>query len=429
MLGSRISTIAFPVLVLNINRSPFIAGLVTCAGIAPSLLAYIPVGALVDRWDPWFVMLASEVMRGLAVVWVVFYLWASSWHVSIYVLMLYMIIEEILEIFWMLADRRFMSRLLERDKRDNNKLDLANCQASVEVRAHAAILAGRPIGPWLFTVTSYAPFLADFVSFIASIGTLLMIGPRADPEGTAETTAKRLLRSEIVAGFQWLKGDLRASTTMVLMSFTTLIAQALIMMFLVEAHDNKLSAVAIGIVLAASGVGGAFGSAIAKRLPKPIRRFWLQIQLVAWGAALAFLALSGVRLAWCIAIVMLILGFAGSIGNIQFGIYLVKKLKNGMLGRVTSIGQVMTIAAFGIGPLLGGVFIQNFGIQVAVEIFLGLVTVMALASFCIPRISRLTTERDPDVPDNSAEETSSTVPELAIGLTGSPVSGRSGVNC
>jgi len=52
MFGTRISVVAFPMLVLRLDGSPFVAGLVSCATILPSLLAYIPAGVLVDRWKP-----------------------------------------------------------------------------------------------------------------------------------------------------------------------------------------------------------------------------------------------------------------------------------------------------------------------------------------------------------------------------------------
>src|ERR1051326_6924888 len=44
MFGSRISLVAFPMLVLSLDGSPLVAGLVSCATILPSLLAYIPAG-------------------------------------------------------------------------------------------------------------------------------------------------------------------------------------------------------------------------------------------------------------------------------------------------------------------------------------------------------------------------------------------------
>jgi MFS family permease len=410
MLGSRISTIAFPMLVLHLNDSPFVAGLVTFVAIVPSMIAYIPAGALVDRWDPWRVMLLSELMRGIAVASVVTCLLLFNGRFDIYLPISFMIVEEILEIFWMLADRRYMSQLTELDM-------IAPSQASIEVRAHAAVLAGRPIGPFLFTLTPFLPFLADAASFVVSIWTLLLL--REPKARLKRLRAKhplkpgRRLLDEIGEGFRWLSRNWHAGLTMLLMSFTTLIAQALIMMILAEAHDKRLSTVAIGGVLAASGAGGTIGSVVAGRLPDWLKKFWLQIQLCAWSLALGLLALSGVRLAWCIAAVMLFLGLTGSIGNIEFGAYLVRNVDDGMLGRIVSIGQVMTIGAFGLGPCLGGGAIQKFGIQVAVELFFILVLLIAIVSLSMPWISHLVSRRATVIPSPPMAEAQEIGPAMA----------------
>lgn len=66
MLGSWISAVAFPMLVLHPN-TPFIIGLIASAVIAPNMLVNMPAGALVDRWDPKRVMLVSELFRGLVI--------------------------------------------------------------------------------------------------------------------------------------------------------------------------------------------------------------------------------------------------------------------------------------------------------------------------------------------------------------------------
>ena len=398
MLGSRISTIAFPLLVLHLDNSPFTAGLVTCASILPSMFAYIPAGGLVDRWDPWRVMVWSEIIRGLAIAGVFLVLLAGFGRSSIYWLIVFMVVEEIMEIFWLLADRRCMSRLMETDK-------IASRQASIEFRTHAAVLAGRPIGPFLFTVTPYLPFGADALSFVFSVWALVLIGRLPDGGRKRLASTGKLpgpdagrLGGEIGEGFKWLIRNRRVLASQLLMAFATLTAQALIMMFLVEADDNRLSTAAIGVVLAASGVGGAIGSMVVGHVPgwikgsllgrvkflRWVRDFWLQIQVSAMGVALSLLAWTGVRFSWCIAVVMLVLGLTGAIGNIEVGTLLVKTLRKNseehLLGRIISIGQVMVIGACGLGPFLGGWFIQDFGIRKGVGIFaiLALLAVLVL---------------------------------------------------
>jgi hypothetical protein len=49
-----------------------------------------------------------------------------------------------------------------------------------------------------------------------------------------------------------------------------------------------------------------------------------------------------------------------------------------------SIGQVMTIGACGIGPMIGGAAIQRFGIRMAFCGFFWVLIGLTLASFCVP---------------------------------------------
>ena len=58
--------------------------------------------------------------------------------------------------------------------------------------------------------------------------------------------------------------DRRLLLTSSLMAMTSMVSQALILIFLVEADFRQLSTLAIGIVLGASGVGGAVGSLCSK---------------------------------------------------------------------------------------------------------------------------------------------------------------------
>lgn len=372
MFGSRISTIAFPMLVLHLSGSPFVAGLVIFAAIVPSMIIYIPAGALVDRLDPRRVMLVSEFGRGIAIAFVVISLAAGK--PSVHLLIAVMVAEEMLEIFSTLAERRYINCLIERG-------EASYAQACIEVRTHTVVLAGRPIGPFLFELSPILPFLADAVSFLFSVVSLICIrGRRTLPALSAGTPGKPL-RRDIGDGFRWLHRDKRARITVLLMASTTLIAQALIMIFLAEAHEQRMPTAAIGIILAASGVGGVAGSMVAGWVPREARKRWLQIQMCAWSATLAFLAVSGGQSVPWIAAAMMILGFTGAIGNVRFGTYLVQNVADNMIAKVTSIGQVMAIGACALGPALGGVAIQQYGIQGAVFLlFLGAVP-LALASF------------------------------------------------
>jgi len=379
MFGSRISTIAFPMLVLHLDNSPFITGLVAFAVIAPSALIYMPAGVLVDRWDPWRVMLVTEFLRGLVVGSVVLFLAIPGLHINIRFLMSAMVAEEILEIFSTLADRRYLTRLMEGDNTTSR-------QAYVEVRSHAAVLAGRPIGPFLFAIAPLLPFLADALSFLFSVGSLVLLKKSKKPATGRPQVRRRQLTEDIGQGFSWLRKDRQALLTVILMAVTSLVAQALILMFLSAEHSKQLSTVDIGVVLAASGAGGVIGSLCPRFLPDVIRGFWLPLQMVAWSVALAFLAISGGLSVACSAGAMLILGFTGAMGNVEFGTYLVSNVADDMIAKVTGFGHMLAIGACALGPVVGGAAVQHFGVQGAVVVLFTIVVLFAFLSLLTPEI-------------------------------------------
>jgi MFS family permease len=375
MLGTRISTLAFPMLVLGIKNSPLMAGLVAFAAIVPGVFLYMPAGVIVDRQDPRRVMLVSEISRGAVAILVVIALMIFGRNISIVFLMLAMFAEEVLEIFSTLADRRYLNRLMERDK-------ISSRHASAEARTHAAALAGRPIGPLLFEFSSFLPFLADAISFVASVASLLFIGPTGKPQEAEWPTFKQLT-SGIGHGVVEVRSDRRIWLTSSLMAMTSLVSQALILIFLVEAHSRKFSALAIGIVLGASGVGGAVGSFWSKTVLQFIRRCWLPVQMGAWLIVFFVLTMARSNIAFWSAVAMFVMSVTGAIGNVECRTYLTENIADDMIGKVSGIGCTMAIGACALGPVIGGYTVQYHSTEDAVFVLFIIVALMALVSLLV----------------------------------------------
>src|SRR5215468_3972637 len=64
--GGNASTIAFPLLVLAVTGSAAASGLVLGALAGGRLLAGLPAGALVDRWNRKYIMLGCEATQAIA---------------------------------------------------------------------------------------------------------------------------------------------------------------------------------------------------------------------------------------------------------------------------------------------------------------------------------------------------------------------------
>lgn len=380
MLGSRITTIAYPMLVLYMKDSPFAAGLVAFAATAPSLVVSVPAGALVDRWNSRRAMLVSEAGRGAAITAVVV-MWRLG-LLTVPLLITLAVIEETLEAFSTLAERRYVRSLVEPG-------EASSALVSIEARTHVAVLAGRPLGGFFFELAPMLPFFADAVSFAFSVWTIICTGSRKALAIRPQKAPNRQLRDDVSNGLRWLYKNKYARSAAVSSAVVTLISQALIIVFIAAAHHRQLPSAVVGIALAASGAGGALGSIalkpIAGRLPGMTAGISLiQIQMVACGAAYAILAVFGSQSFWYMTIVIAIVGFTGALGNIEVNTYLMQNVHEYMLARITGINQQLTLGAAAIGPLLGGFLIQELGTQQAVRCLSVITVLLALYSCFSP---------------------------------------------
>src|SRR5215472_8753302 len=65
-VGSQVSLIAFPWLILAVTGSPAQAGLIAAMRTLPYILFGLPAGALIDRWNRKRVMILCDTGRALA---------------------------------------------------------------------------------------------------------------------------------------------------------------------------------------------------------------------------------------------------------------------------------------------------------------------------------------------------------------------------
>jgi MFS family permease len=381
MLGSHMTTIAYPMLVLKLTGSPFVAGWVAFAAMAPSILVYMPAGALIDRWDPRRTMLRSEVGRGVAISVVAITILLRK--TSVPLLIVAAVVEGILEVFSTLAERSCVGAVVERGQ-------LSSALAQMEGRTHAVLVAGRPLGGLLFGIDPMLPFAADVATFIYSVSVLRkfrenwQVSPTARSYG--EPAINRHLWSDIRIGLLWLRENQFAQIAIIIFSVGTLAFQALIMIFLADAHAQRLSALSVGVVLAASGLGGTIGSVTASPRLKRVGYSWIKFQTLTWCLGFVILWATAGRPFLLMALVMAVLGLTGALGNIELDLYLMKRVERDMLARVTSISRLASFGACAVGPALGGILVAELGVQRALFVIM---IPLAVLSAIIMRFSRL----------------------------------------
>jgi MFS family permease len=375
MLGSRLTTIAFPMLILWLTGSPAYAGLAVFVVTAPSILFYIPAGAFVDRRDPRLTMLVTESCRGLMLVAIVFTVLLDRSDVPLIIVLA--VFEEILEVFAGLAERRYIMAMV-------GPREAAPALVRTETRTHLAVLAGRPLGGLLFEVAPVLPFLADTLSFVVSVFTLFRLRKERAP--VSDPGRGPYSKREIFAGIKWVCGDRFTRFAMPLASLMTLISQALIIIFIADAAARHLSSLEIGLVLAASGAGGAIGALIGTRIKIAPRSSRIVLELGVRAVFLIALWLVATSWRdWFMAVVMLMLSFTGAMSNIELDTYIARQAKK-TLARATSVGRLLSFAASAIGPAAGGLMAATLGTHGAVLLLACVTVVLAIIAAFTPSV-------------------------------------------
>lgn len=108
-----------------------------------------------------------------------------------------------------------------------------------------------------------------------------------------------------------------------------------------------------GFMLAAFGIGSAIGSLVTASFPLPRR--YLTFMIMFWGFGTLPLALIGVvRTPWQLAILLVVVGITGGLGQVIWGTLLQRRVPTHMLGRVSSLDFFVSLALMPVSMALAG---------------------------------------------------------------------------
>jgi len=367
-VGTRVSGIAYPLLVLAITRSPTQAGIVAFAQTLPFLLLFLPAGALVDRWDRRLVMLICEAGRGLALGSVAVAALLGS--VTVAQLVVVAFVEGSLFVFFDLSEGAALPRLVHENQ-------LPSAIAQNQARTQGADLVGQPLGGALFSVARAAPFLFDAVSYLVSLGALLLI--RTPLQG-ARPAAESDLRREIAEGLRTVLGSSFLKASVVVTGGINFVFNALALVLIVRAQDLGAGPALIGGMFAFWGAGGIVGSVVAPRIQSTFgtRRTMLAI---VWFWVVVAVALPLMPNVLGLGIVAGASALAGPVFNVVLGSVVYRVTPDRLLGRVRSVMKLVAWGAIPLGSLAAGLILGGFGAVGAMVVLAAvMLTVAAVAT-------------------------------------------------
>jgi predicted MFS family arabinose efflux permease len=375
VIGSRVSWIAYPLLVLAMTGSPATAGVVGFLGTLPYILFQLPAGAIVDRVNRRRLMIACDVGRMLALASIALAAWAG-WLTLVQVIVV-TFIEGSLFVFFRLGEVSAIRIVVPSEQ-------YPAALSQNEARLRAAVLLGNPIGGFLFDLGRAVPFLADALSYVISLITLLLI---RSPFEESRTEQRRHVVAEIVEGVRWLVGQRYILIVNLAASVTNALFQVVVLVVIVAERNRGASASLIGIVLGGLGIGGVVGSLaggwLSRRIPP---NAVVLITLWIW-AVVTFLVGLVSNPILLMAVLATVSGM-GAVWNIASGTIYYRLVPDRLIGRVSSVGALTAFGALPLGSLAGGLLVQAYGPATAGLIAGGAMLLLAASMTALPTIRR-----------------------------------------
>ncbi len=382
-VGSGLTQIAFPLLILALTGSPADAGLAAALGALPYVLFSLPAGALVDRWNRKRVMVLCDTGRALnmgsiAVAFALNHLLIPHLYISMFV-------EGTLFLFFNVAEAACLPRVVP-------QAQLPAAFGQNEVALGAAYLIAPPFGGALFQgISAVAPFAVDALSYGVSVVSLLFI--RTPFQGERPTVSRKL-RAEITEGVVWLWGQPVIRVMASVSGLLNLFNSGITLIVIVRAREQGLSPAVTGLILALGGAGGIVGAVLGGRIQRRFR-FGHIIGATCWLSALLWFAL-----ALNLPPVLLALVYATVIStipvyNIVYVSYRAALTPDALQGRVISVARLFVFAGETLGLAMAGLLIEAAGVTNAVLITgAGLVAIALLVTLnrAIQRAPRLGVE-------------------------------------
>jgi MFS family permease len=385
--GYYASAIAFPLLVLAITGSAAASGLVLGTIAAAQLIAGLPAGALVDRWNRKRIMLACEAAQVLAAGSLVVALLTGTASVTHMVVVAAVI--GVSAALFEPAEDAVLPTLVPDEQ-------LATAVAMNSARSSLGQLSGTAAGGFLFAIGRFVPFLVDVIAHAVAFVTLLFLRV---PARTAPPQPAARLGREMVDGLRWVWGHRHIRVTALCAVVLNLFFTAFYLVVIVLAKGRGVPEGEIGIMAAMLGAGGIVGALAAPYLHRVLSPY-LAVAGVFWMLTvltpIAAIAPNGYVLGGLFAAMALLPPTA----NTAIVTHQLLLTPDHLRGRLSSVVGLVTGVAASIGPVLGGVLTEVVSGRVAVLVCAGgiaAVTIVVTASPTLRNFPRSAPTEDAEV--------------------------------
>lgn len=380
--GSRMRDVALGWQLWELTHSPVALGLLGAFRVGPILLFAMIGGVTADALDRRRVMIASQTIMAassaiLAIV-------SFSGHATPALLYALVSLTSLATAFDNPARNALVTGLVPDE-------DLPSALSLGVLGFQVSTIAGPALGGLVLGVSSAAMVhLVDAISFVAVLGALFMVRPRARKVGSAPV----LLRlSAIRPAIDLLRKTPVLFWLMLVDFLATFFAGSLELLPIFADRIFSVGPTGLGLLVSAPAVGAVVTSVIVAARP-PIERqgVTVLVSVAAYGAAMAAF---GVATSFPLALALLALsGVADTVSTVVRQVVRQTLTPDELRGRMTALNMIFFMGGPQLGELEAGVVARFFGARLAVASG-GVACLVVAAAFAalLPNLRRLEARR------------------------------------
>jgi predicted MFS family arabinose efflux permease len=371
-IGSESTAIAYPLLTLAVTHSPAQAGIVGFARIVPWALFGLVAGVVADRLNRKRVMIAADLVRvgAVASLLVAF----AIDRVSVAQIAIVAFAEGSFYVFFNVAELGALRSVVPARQ-------LPAAAAAEQARFSTVFLIAPPLGGALFGLGRALPFVADVVSYVFSLGSLVAI---RTPFQEAREAAPVAVRAELAEGVRWLWNHRFFRACALLFAWINLVYEGLFLVLIVVARRQGLSGAEIGLLFAVFGACSLAGSMAAPRIARRtsmrtliILSFWIEIGFGVFLLEPSVLVL----LAGVVPMAL----FTPVVTSAVIG-YRTAVVPDRLTGRVGGLARTIALCLAAFGPLSAGLMLHWLSARETVGAYFALIVLLAVLGTWNPAI-------------------------------------------
>jgi MFS family permease len=368
VLGDQFYLIALPWLVLQLTGDALAVGTVLALVAFPRALFMLVGGALIDRFSPRKVMLASDGLRLSLVTLLMLLILAGS--IQMWMLYCFALLFGLAAAFFYPAQPALIPQLLGEDELQiGNVLNMGTAQLGIFV---GPVVAGglialldsggvQGVAGTSHTLGIAIAFGVDALSFLVSLLTLWMIHLPATKIADETAGEKEGMFSSIRAGLVHAWNDYEVRLLIIFLAAIMLLINGpfVVVIPVLSASRFTGGAAAFGIIMSAFGGGALLGMVLAGILPKLPARYTISIILIVMSSMGIVWALLGLITSTLFAALLaLAMGTANGYIEIVLITWVQKRTPPQMQGRMLSLAMFVTMGLTPVSTPIAGVLVE-----------------------------------------------------------------------